>query len=256
MKNISLKLILACTLFVFIFSCKSDDSGDSANNPFAENLKVLGASAEDLLSNDIYSTITVEFAYASGFKPKDETLTLFRTLLNERLNKPGGVNFIETEISSPLDSSLTLDEIKNLETTHRTQYTSGDNIAVYIYFANGNSSNDTSSSVTLGTAYRNTSIVVFEKTLLDLVNNQGSDLLVLEATTTQHEFGHILGLVDLLDDDIHPENHEDSAHPNHCVVEDCLMFFESTDFRSLRGKTSFPGFDPLCIADLQAKGGR
>ncbi|MFT6126237.1 MAG: hypothetical protein ACJAVA_000701 [Flavobacteriaceae bacterium] len=252
MKSISLKLILACTLFVFISSCKSDDSVD----PLAENLKVLGASAEDILSNDIYSSITIQFAYASGFKPKDETITLFRTLLNDRLNKPEGINIIETEITTPLDSSLTLDEIKNLETTHRTEYTSGDNIAVYIYFANGNSSNDTSSSVTLGTAYRNTSIIVFEKTLVDLVNNQGSDLLILEATTTQHEFGHILGLVDLVNDDIHPENHEDSAYPNHCVIEDCLMYFESTDFRSLRGKTSVPGFDPLCIDDLQAKGGK
>ena len=256
MKNISLKLILVFILSVSLFSCKSDDSGNSANDPLAENLKVLGASAEDILSNDIYSSITIEIAYVSGFKPKEETLTLFRTLLNDRLNKPGGINFVETEVSTPIDTSLTLDEIKNLETTHRTVYTSGDNIAVYIFFANGNSSNDTSTSVTLGTAYRNTSIIVFEKTLLDLVATQGSDLLVLEATTTQHEFGHILGLVDLLDDDIHPENHEDAAHPNHCVVENCLMYFESTNFRSLRGKTTVPEFDALCIADLQSKGGK
>ncbi|MBV1924555.1 MAG: membrane metalloprotease [Flavobacteriaceae bacterium] len=256
MKNLSSKLVLVFTLSILLLSCKSDDSGDSAIDPHAENLKVLGASAEDILSDDIYKNINIEIAYATGFRPKDETLTLFRTLLENRLNKPGNIHFIETEITTPLDSSLTLDEIKNLESTHRTEYTSGNDIAVYIYFANGNSSNDTSTSVTLGTAYRNTSIVIFEKTLLELQISQGSDLLVLEATTTQHEFGHILGLVNLSDDDIHPTNHEDTAHPNHCVVENCLMYFESTNFRSLRGKTSVPEFDALCIADLQAKGGK
>ena len=256
MKNISLKLIPVLALFVLLSSCKSDDSGDSVNDPRAENLKVLGASAEDILSNDIYSSITIEIAYATGFKPKEETISLFRTLLNDRLNKPGGINIIESEISTSVDTSLTLDEIKNLESTHRTTYTTGDNIAVYIYFANGNSSNDTSTSVTLGTAYRNTSIIVFEKTLLDLATNQGSDLLVLEATTAQHEFGHILGLVNLSNDDIHPSGHEDAAHPNHCVVEDCLMYYESTNFRSLRGKTTIAEFDALCISDLQSKGGK
>jgi len=256
MKNISSKLILVFTLSILFFSCKSDDSGEAINDPHAENLKVLGASAEDILSDDIYKSMTVEFAFTGDFKPKEETLNLFRALLSNRLNKPGGINFIQTEISTPLDSSLTLDEIRNLESTHRTAYTTGDNIAVYIYFANGNSNNDTSTSVTLGTAYRNTSIVVFEKTLTELEANQGSDLLVLEATTTQHEFGHILGLVNLSNDDIHPTGHEDTAHSNHCVVENCLMYFESTNFRSLRNKTTVPEFDALCIADLQAKGGK
>lgn len=256
MKNISSKLIPVLVLFVLLFSCKSDDSGNSSNDPHAENLKVLGASAEDLLSSNRYTSITVEFAFANGFRPKDETFTYFRTLLNDRLNKPGGVNFIETVIDTPQDASLTLDEIRNLESTHRTAYTSDENIAVYIYFANGNSSNDTSVSVTLGTAYRNTSIVVFEKTLLDLQASQGSDILVLEATTTHHEFGHILGLVNLSNDDIHPTGHEDTAHANHCVIEDCLMYFESTNFRSLQRRTSIPVFDSLCIADLQAKGGK
>jgi len=257
MKAVYIRLFALVALVLSMNGCKSDDSGDDPNDPKAENLKSLGVSAEDLLSEDIYNSLTVEFIYVNGYQPLQETVDLFRVMLEDRLNKPGGINFIENVISIPIDESLTIQEIRDIETANREVYTTGDNIAVYIYFANGNSNNDTNTSVTLGTAYRNTSLVVYEKTLQFLSGNQGIDLVVLEATTLMHEFGHILGLVNIVNDDIHQE-HEDLNHANHCFVEECLMYFESTNFRALANKrrSEIPGFDPLCIADLQAKGGK
>lgn len=256
------------TLFLFFFSvllftgCKDDDS-DNVNDPTAENRKSLGTSAEDILSNDIYNSLTIEFVYANGFEPTEETKIAITSFLNERVTKPNGIIIKETVIETPTGAPFDIDEVKEIEENNRTAYTTDDDLAVYVFFSNGNSNKDTDKTVTLGTAYQNTSIVIYKKTLQDLIdNNQGSDLTTLEITTLQHEFGHILGLVNITDDDIHPENHEDLDNSRHCVVENCLMYFQATNTerrevaRFLEGRGTVPQLDPLCIADLQAKGGK
>lgn len=250
LKKITFLLILS----LVVISCKNDDDNNS-NDPKSENLKTLGASAEDVLSDDIYNKLKVEFAYVDGFRPKQESIDLFRDLLNQRINKSGGITFVENVLSISFDSSITLDEIKTVEANNRENYTTDNTIALYIYFAEGNSSNDTQTAVTLGTAYRNTSLVVYEKTLRDLSESQGTDLGLLESVTIHHEFGHILGLVGISNDDIHT-NHEDPSHNNHCMVSDCLMYFETTRAASVRNLVEVPVFDELCIEDLQAKGGK
>ena len=256
MKHSNFKFLIFLFSFLIFFSCnKDDDTDEILNDPKAENLKALGTSAEDLLSDDIYDKLIVEFAYTAGFRPLQETIDSFRQFLEQRLNKPGSIVFIETEISTPLVENQSIADIREIEANQRTAYTDGDTIAVFVYFTHANSENDTEISKTLGTAYYNTSLVVFEQTLLDLAVSPQFDLFILEATTFQHEFGHLLGLVNIREDDIH-ENHEDTVHSNHCIVEECLMYFESNNSQSLKNKVSVPALDPLCIEDLQAKGGK
>ena len=165
----------------------------------------------------------VEFVYTAAYPPKQETIDRFRDLLNDRINKPGGITFVENVISIPLESSYSLDEIKDIEEEYRTVYTNDDTIALYIFFSNAEAESDTPTIKTLGTAYLNTSMVIYEKTLHLVSNSQNIDLELLEGATLHHEFGHVLALVDLTDDDIH-QNHEDTANANHCRVEECLMY--------------------------------
>ena len=260
MKQFSTKIIYILFSFLLITSCKKDAKSETEADLKAENRKTLGTSAEDLLSADIYSKLTVEFVYFGFYRPTEATFTNFRDFLTERLNKPDGINFIETAIDEPSGAPFNITEIKSIEEANRTAYTVGDQLAVYVFFANGESSNDSNTSVTLGSAYLNTSIVIYEKTIRDLVNtNPIIDLTELETATLEHEFGHILGLVNLADDDIHAD-HEDLAHNKHCIVEDCLMYFESDTRSSIieyfSGRKRIPQLDPLCISDLKAKGGK
>ena len=249
------------TLFLLLLlGCKKDDSQDVVTDPTAENKKALGTSAEDILSDDLYNSLTIEFIFTPSSKPTEESINAFRNFLNARVKKPGGIFFIETSISNQAGAPFTLDEIKDFEEEFRTQYTEGNEIAVSIFFANGSSSNDTETSVTLGTAYRNTSIVVYETTLKNVTNSDPVILPLLEQTVMQHEFGHILGLVNIQNDDIH-NNHEDPSASKHCIVEECLMYFEASNFlvsdiTRFIGNGSVPQLDPLCIGDLQAKGGK
>ncbi|WP_232729140.1 membrane metalloprotease [Ulvibacter sp. MAR_2010_11] len=245
---------------VTIAACKKDDGDNPTTDPKAENRKALGTSAEDILSEDIYTKLTVEIVYSGGFRPTDATIVGLQNFLNQRVNKPEGISINETFIDAPAGAPFTIEEIRAIEEEHRTIYTVDNSIAIYIFFANGSNAGDTSTTVTLGSAYRNTSIVVYEKTIRDLANNSANiDLTELELSTLTHEFGHIFGLVNIQSDDIHT-SHEDTAHLKHCMVEDCLMYFESTNglllVELLENRRPVPGFDPLCIADLQAKGGK
>jgi len=262
MKSLPHKLFLLLFSVLLLASCKSDDSEQATGgDTVSENKKPLGTSAEDILSDDIYQSITVEFAYADGFRPKQETIDAFRDLLNARIHKPGGIGFVETVIPPPTGAPFNSTEIRAIEDANRTQFTNGDHMAVYVFFANGSSTNDTQVSFTLGSAYQNTSMVVYEKTLRDIVlATPGANLEILETTTLQHEFGHILGLTNILGDDIHVE-HEDQFHNKHCFVEDCLMFFDASNstrssIERMSRRPNVPVFDPLCIEDLQAKGGK
>ncbi|MEZ4875060.1 MAG: membrane metalloprotease [Flavobacteriaceae bacterium] len=254
------KFFFILGIIISVTGCKKDDSTDITADPKAENLKALGASAEDLLSDDIYESLTVELVYTASFKPTEESLVAFRNFIDARVHKIGGIQFVETEIPDQAGAPFTLDEIKGFEEEFRTQYTVGNDIAVFVFFSNGSSSNDTQNTVTLGTAYRNTSIVIYEKTLRTATQSDPSLLPILEQTTLEHEFGHILGLVNIQNDDIHTV-HEDPLSSKHCIVEECLMYFDATNvLRSQLGRMllrgSVPQLDPLCIEDLQAKGGK
>ncbi|QNJ98240.1 membrane metalloprotease [Constantimarinum furrinae] len=253
MRKAPLRFALLFLSFLLILSCKSDDGGPM-EDPRAENLKALGTSAEDLLSDDEYTSIVVEIVYANGYRPQQLTIDSFEIFLNDRLNKPDGISIVETVIDAPQGKPFSIQEIREIEANNRTRYTVGDEIAVYVFFANGSSSNDTANSVTLGTAYQNTSIVIYEETIQNL--NLG-DFFLVEATTLRHEFGHLLGLVNIQGDDIHSD-HEDPDNNKHCVVEECLMYFASTNPGTIPNpvKGDIPPLDELCLADLQAKGGK
>lgn len=262
MKHLRIYLPVLFLMIVAVVACKSDDDGDSdATDPRAENLKALGTSAEDILSDDIYQKLTIEIVYSEGFRPQEATLNNLRNFLEARVNKAGGVQIVETQIPLPGTAPYVTNEIRDIEDDVRTRYTTGDELAVFVFFADGNAQTDSETTVTLGTAYRNTSIVIYERTLQEIsASPQTPDRTTLESTTLFHEFGHLLGLVNIQNDDIHTD-HEDPLNSKHCVVEECLMYFETQLTRAqlaqrMSRMIEIPELDPLCIADLQAKGGK
>jgi len=260
-KLLSTNFSILLLIMLAFTACKSDDDGDSGTDPRAENLKALGTSAEDILSDAIYQRLTVEIVYSTGYRPTDATINNLTNFLNARINKSAGIQIVETQIPEPGTAPYVTNEIRDIEDDVRTKYTTGNELAIFVFFADGNAQTDTQTTLTLGTAYRNTSLVIYERTLQEIgASPQTPDLTTLETTTLLHEFGHLLGLVNIQNDDIHTD-HEDPAHAKHCIVEECLMYFETQLTREqlaqrLRNMMAVPALDPLCIADLQAKGGK
>ena len=250
-------LSLIIFLTVIVHSCSKDDTA-TPTAPNYENNRPLGTSAEDILSPDDFSSLTIELVYTNSFRPEASSILGFKNFIQGLVNKPGGVQYIERVIPDQGGAPFSIEEIRSIEDANRSVYTQGDNLAVYVFFSNGASESDTNNSVTLGTAYRNTSIVIYQKTLEFITQTDPEVLPILEQTTLNHEMGHLMGLVNIQNDDIH-QVHEDPDSNKHCVHEDCLMYYDATGVgRQMLSKwtqlRAVPQLEIQCLQDLQAKG--
>lgn len=251
---------LALGLFLSITSCSNED--DPLDNPVAinpaTNKQPTGSSSNDLLSDKKFKSIVIEIVYVTGFEPSSAAVNNFVNFLTARTNKPDGINIIKRAIPSPGNAPYTDEEIVIIEDVNRTKYNTAGQLAVWAFFADGKSSRDTSTSVTLGTAYRNTSFVIFEQTVQGLSDSPFEpNRTLLETTVITHEFGHILGLTNL--GAALQSNHEDTEHPKHCIEKTCLMYWSSEiggGIGNMVSNGAAPQLDSQCIADLRANGGK
>ena len=263
------KLILIFAGLTLILNCSKDSDPQSPEQQLEDisaNLLATGDSAHDLLANTNFSNLLIEIAYVEGFRPSTVAMTNFEDFLRDRTFKEN-ITVQYRELQSSGKSTLTLQEVADLELENRTAYNEGNTLAVYIYFSDVPADEDDQEQglVTLGSVYRNTSMVIYESTIRDLATrNAFVTIAEVEEAALSHEFGHLFGLVDLGSPMVTP--HEDAAAMHHCDVDGCLMRAEIEfgnglmgilESRALAGKgAAIPPLDAACIADLQANGGR
>lgn len=259
---------IALTIVFFVMSCSkdssektktiTDDNGNTQEIDISVNQKPVGDSANDLLSAQNFDKINFEIFYVDGFKPTDNTIANFETFLSERLNKPGGVEIELLKISSLGKDVYSIADIKSLEDDIRTKYNVGQEIAIFGIFIDGEYAENTENGSVLGVAYRNTSFVIFEETVQNFSGQAfAPSTTVLETTVLNHEFGHLLGMVNV--GTPMQTDHQDVEHGRHCTEENCLMFWTAETGEGILNMLSggaIPEFDAKCIADLQANGGK
>ncbi len=235
-----------------------DDSGNDVTIDTTLNKKNVGDSANDLLSSQEYKDLSFELFYVEGYKPTTTTLDNFETFLAERLNKAGEIKVTLKPIVSPGKSIYSIADIKEIEDEIRTFYNDVGKIAVFGLFIDGEYSENTENGSVLGVAYRNTSFVIFEETIQEFSGQPlAPSTSVLETTVINHEFGHLLGLVNA---GTPPQSdHQDAEHGRHCTTEDCLMYWTAETgeglLNSITGGT-VPSLDEQCINDLKDNGGK
>ncbi|MEH6405856.1 MAG: membrane metalloprotease [Leeuwenhoekiella sp.] len=250
------KIIIACFTCLFITSCSKDNNADvDTGINKTDNQKTLGTSASDFLSSASFSSMQIEIGYVEGYRPTDATITNLLNFFENRINKPNGVSLKETIVPATSVGSLSTDEVVKIENDNRTVYNTGDELAVWVFFADENSEKNEGNSVILGTAYRNTSCIIYEKTIKDISSSSSANLTLVESTTIMHEFGHLFGLVNGGSD--MQEDHEDTENERHCITKNCLMYYQTVnDVFSMTGLSSIPKLDDFCLADLKANGGK
>ena len=178
--------------------------------------------------------------------PKQNTLSAL-------LNKPSGISIVTKEIPASSKTTLSLNDVIDIEKNNRTAFTSGSELAVCILYTNGNYTDNN----VLGISYKNTSVAIFGKMIYDNSGGIGqASRTKLEATVLEHELGHLLGLVDL--GSPMQAGHKDATHNNHCNNTNCLMYYasETSDILGFLITGNIPSFDANCRADLQANGGK
>lgn len=240
-------LYLTFTTLVLIVSCKKD-STTSVND---------GVNPNSFLSAAKYDKLIVEIQYVTGFAPTASTVNNLKSFLEQRLNKPTGINIVQNAISSPRKSSYSVTDIRDIESKNRTQNTSGKTLTAYFFFADADYSSNSGNSKVLGIAYGGSSMALFEKTIKEFSGGLGEPSQTdLETAVIEHEFGHILGLVN--NGTGMQTEHQDETHGKHCINDKCLMYYtaETSDIIGSIIGGSIPQLDANCIADLKANGGK
>ncbi|GAA4280898.1 zinc metalloprotease [Gaetbulibacter aestuarii] len=260
MKRKLFVLFLVLTVF---YSCSKDEpissqGGTTVVNK-AINRQTTGSSAHDLLSDDKFTSMVVELVYVEGYEPSTTTETNFLNFLQQHTYKPSGITVKKRSIPSPGQEVYTIDDIAQIERDNRLYYNSDKTVAVWAYFSDGKSDKDAAdgSTVILGTAYWNTSYVIYEKTVKSLSGGPfAPSQSLLESTVIFHEFGHLFGLVNL--GSPMQTDHEDVPnHPHHCTDQSCLMYWATESSIGISNISNTPpDFDSQCLADIQANGGK
>jgi len=254
-----IKNLFLASFFLIVFSCSKDTIDKPTENGInkAPNQLSTGKSANDFLSAANYTRIEIEILYVKNYRLSSQTITNFKNFIAARLNKPGGVIVSEREVEPTGFAPYSIDEIANLENLYRSKFNNTNILTLYVFCADGKADTDTSSSFTLGTAYRNTSFVLYENTIQQNSGGIGEPSRVnLETTVLLHEFCHLLGLVNLGSPMVNA--HQDTAHGKHCDNADCLMNWqvENEGAIGMLFGGSIPELDTNCLNDLIANGGK
>ncbi len=254
------KIILPFLFLFLIIGCTKDSTDPDDGTPRIDksaNLKALGASANELLSDAKFTSLNIEVVYVTGFKPTDVALNNLSQFLLEHTFKPDGVKITTRAVASSNKAPFSIEEIAQVERDERSVYNAGDEIAVFLYVADGSNENDEDNKVVLGSAFRNTSVVLYGKTIQKIANNSPSvSKSDVESAVLNHEFGHLFGLVDV--GSPMQVDHEDSESQAHCNVRGCLMAANIEFGGSIIDMidSNIPELEDLCINDLVANGGR
>ena len=238
-------LLIIYLFLITVTACQKDFELAS------EDLRRLGTSARDLLSDEKYTSLKVEIGYMPGYVPDIQSVQLLQTFLNTYLNRPAGIQIIKTPIKASGKSKLAISDLVLLEKQNRSVFTQGNTITVYIMLSDA----PFEEANVLATSYWNTSFALFGPTMFESAGGTGQvSRPKLLAVLLQHEFGHLLGLVG--QGTPMQQEHQDVDNGAHCSNRACLMYYGIETAENLGGNNAMPMIDAQCIADLKANGGK
>ncbi|GAA4337601.1 hypothetical protein [Flaviaesturariibacter amylovorans] len=213
----------------------------------------VGRAARELLSDSIYTSLTLEVQYMTGYAPDSAALGNLRSFLFRHVHKPAGIRTVITEIPPAKDTLNSLEEVAAIEKQYRTRYSKEGDAVVYLLYTNG----VFIEPEMLGYAYRSNSAVVFGKNLHENSNTRRRPARTdLETKVLQHELGHLMGLVNV-GTPLQSE-HKDAAHGKHCSNRRCLMYYliDTEESPTFLLQKPLPRLCAACRRDLRANGGK
>jgi len=227
------------------------------------------AESPDYLTSKKYTKLVIEVDYQNDKAPRETAIDLIKQRINERCNKPDGVEVTKTAFSSDR-STWSTGDLRSVEEDQRTAKTGGTTLVLHILYLAGHSDQDTSSGKVLGVAFGPTMIAMFKDTIDSSSGGVGVIPLFstadIERSVLIHEFGHMLGLVNNGIKMVNPHEMTQDPEPNtpqnegarHSNNKDSVMYWaiESSAITRLFSGPPPTQFDANDIADLRAAGGK
>lgn len=253
--NNSFKILYLFAFATFFIACEDDDNGSNGGLGNVNNFNYSlgpGDNAQDYVSNIKFDGLTLEILHQANVKPSATAINNLSDFLNQFLDK-NAINIVFTELPDSNYGTLSIAQIREIEKNNRKVFNNNSTISACMLFVDADFSGNTENGSVLGVAYNNTSMCIFGQTIR---NNSGGvfqpSISTVESTVMQHEFGHIMGLVN--NGAPLTADHHDSENGAHCNVESCLMYFavEGSNFVDNFMGGNIPELDNQCQADLEA----
>lgn len=195
--------------------------------------------------------MTIEVDYQPGYAPNDDALMKFRSQAENYSGR--SVEVLETETAIQDRKNVTIADAVSLERQFRnTPPTDGDRVSLYLLYISGQFMDNAN---VLAATYLSLSIVVFKSEITKYVPQAGpcDGIMVVneckvERSVLVHEFGHVLGLVNLIYTS--PRDHHDDQYPGHCTNESCVMYHAIEIYRGGMPKSPPYALDHDCLDDL------
>jgi hypothetical protein len=216
----------------------------SGNQPADTGAKDgVGAYARTLLRPSPATSIAIEVFEQSGAEPVQATLDHAVSVWHAVSAKP--VSAAGPVAVGGAAQSWTADDLRNLaDSQTRTPQTAG-RAVVHVLFLHGTYQGDSS---ILGISVRGDTAAVFEDQVRAAATPGVAPKAKIEDAVTEHELGHILGLVDLV---LHT-GRGDPQHPGHSTDKNSVMYWaiESDLVSQVLGGPPPVDFDDADRADL------
>ena len=174
------------------------------------------------LSDDKYTSMVVEIDYEAGYMPEQSSTDLLKTRLEQVCNKPQGIEIVLTETNFEHDGQWSASDVREKGWNEKSNNPQSDSTLYWqAIFPSGQYANDG----VLGVAVDASTIAIFGEAVDDaegpIFNRPSAE--EIENSVLVHEFGHLLGLVNLVYQS--PVDHEDDEHKGHSNNEDSVMYW-------------------------------
>lgn len=174
------------------------------------------------LSSAKYTSMVIEIDYEPGYMPEQSSINLLKTRLQEVCDKPNGIEVELTETNFGHSGTWSANDVREKAWEHKSnEPQTGSTLYWQALFPSSEYSNDD----VLGVAVDASTVAIFKDTVEDaegpIFSRPSAE--EIENSVLVHEFGHLLGLVNLVYKS--PVDHEDKDHPGHSNNEDSVMYW-------------------------------
>ena len=217
-KSVRTCLGILCVLLAPILTgCFGSDSLSNLGT----NRGIPGGLTLACLDDSVYTSMVVEVDYHPGYKPETSSTDLLQERLASVCDKPQGVEIQLTETTFTNEEIWTASDVRADGWDEKSHDPRDDSVLYWQVIFPAGVYEDSS---VLGVAVDASTVALFKDSIDDAENIfQRPSAEKIENSVLVHEFGHLLGLVNLVYTS--PADHEDSEHPGHSNNEDSVMYW-------------------------------